>query len=170
MSAHRFSVLKELSLLSSLIRGLEMYINRGGATPIIFTTSEFTTFLFESIPAIRLLGVKVMLPKSLQEIIRPKVSMRLSKKQTDGNSYLRLDEMLQFDWQVALGNELISPQDFSKLISRARGLIKFHQQYIYVSEQDIERLRKSFEDSHPMTATEMLQAALTENYDRAVIL
>lgn len=170
MSAHRFSVLKELSLLSSLIRGLEMYINRGGATPIIFTTAEFTTFLFESIPAIRLLGVKVLLPKSLQEIIRPKVSMRLSKKQTDGNSYLRLDEMLQFDWQVALGNELISPQDFSKLISRARGLIKFHQQYIYVSEQDIERLRKSFEGSHPMTATEMLQAALTENYDRAPII
>ena len=166
----RFAILKELSLLSSLIRGLEMYINREGATPIVFTIGEFTTFLFDAIPAIRLLGVKVMLPKSLQEIIRPKVSMKISKKQTDGKSYLRLDEMLQFDWQVALGNELISTQQFSQLINKARGLIKFRQQYIYVSEQDIERLRKAFESNHLMTATQMLHAALTESYDRAPII
>lgn len=170
LASQRFTILKELSLLSSLIRGLETYIDRDGATPIFFTLGEFTSFLFDAIPAIRLLGVKVLLPKSLQEIIRPKVSMRLSKKQTDGKSYLRLDEMLQFDWQVALGNEVVSSQEFSQLISRARGLIKFRQQYIYVNEQDIERLRKAFEGNHPMTATQMLQAALTESYDRAPII
>ncbi len=170
MASQRFTILKELSLLSSLVRGLEMYINRDGITPIVFTVAEFTSFLFDAIPAIRLLGVKVLLPKSLQEIIRPKVSMKLSKKQTDGKSYLRLDEMLQFDWQVALGSEVVSSSEFSKLISRARGLIKFRQQYIYVNELDIERLRKAFENEHPMTATQMLQAALTESYDRAPII
>ncbi len=170
MASQRFTILKELSLLSSLVRGLEMYINRDGITPIVFTVAEFTSFLFDAIPAIRLLGVKVLLPKSLQEIIRPKVSMKLSKKQTDGKSYLRLDEMLQFDWQVALGSEVVSSSEFSKLISRARGLIKFRQQYIYVNELDIERLRKAFENERPMTATQMLQAALTESYDRAPII
>jgi len=170
MAVQRFTILKELSLLSSLVSGLEMYINSDGATPIVFTVGEFTTFLFDAIPAIRLLGVKVMLPKSLQEIIRPKVSVKLSKKQTDGKSYLRLDEMLQFDWQVALGGEVVGSQEFTKLISKARGLIKFRQQYIYVSEQDVERLRKAFGNEHPMTATQMLQAALTESYGRAPIV
>ena len=170
MAAQRFKILKELSLLASLIKGLEMYINREGATPIVFTMSEFTSFLFEAIPAIRLLGVKVMLPKSLQDIIRPKVSVKLTKKQSDGKSYLRLDEMLQFDWQVALGDEVVSSQEFSQLISKARGLIKFRQQYIYVDEQDIERLRKAFESTRQMTATQMLQAALSESYDRAPII
>lgn len=170
MAAQRFSILKELSLLCSFVRGLDTYINRNGATPIHFTLGEFSAFLFDMVPAIRLLGVKVMLPKSLQDIIRPKVSMKLSKKQTDGKSCLRLDEMLQFDWQVALGNELMSTQDFQKLISHAQGLIRFRQQYIYVSEQDIERLRKAFEGNRPLTATQMLQAALTESYDRAPII
>ena len=170
MAAQRFKILKELSLLASLIKGLEMYINRDGATPIVFTMSEFTSFLFDAIPAIRLLGVKIMLPKSLQDIIRPKVSVKLSKKQSDGKSYLRLDEMLQFDWQVALGNELVSSAEFSRLISKARGLIKFRQQFIYVDEQDIERLRKAFESTRQMTATQMLQAALSESYDRAPIV
>jgi len=132
--SQRFSILKELSLLASLIRGLEMYINRDGAMPIVFTPGEFVPFLFETIPAIRLLGVKVMLPRSLQELIRPRVSMKISKKkQSDGKTYLRLDQMLQFDWQVALGDELISPDEFQKLIRRARGLIRFKHQYIYVT-------------------------------------
>ena len=170
MAAQRFTILKELSLLSSLVRGLEMYINRGGDTPIVFTIAEFTTFLFDAIPAIRLLGVKVLLPRSLQNIIRPKVSMKISKKQTDGKTYLRLDEMLQFDWQVALGNDVVSRQKFSELISKARGLIKFRQQYIYVNEQDIERLQKAFDDSHRMTAAQMLQAALTATYNQAPVV
>ncbi len=170
LSAQRFAILKELSLLASLVRGMDTYINGEGGTPIMFTNAEFTTFLFDMIPAIRLLGVKVMLPKSLQELIRPKVSMKISKKQTDGKSYLRLDEMLQFDWQVALGNEVVSREEFQLLIRRAQGLIRFRQQYIYVDEQDIMRLRMAFEGNRPMTATQMLQAALTESFDRARII
>ena len=165
--SQRFAILKELSLLSSLIRGLEQYINRNGSTPVLFTPAEFVPFLFEAIPAIRLLGVKVMLPKSLQELIRPRVSMKISKKQTDGKTYLRLEQMLQFDWQVALGDKLVTPAEFEKLTRRALGLIRFKQQYIYVSEADIAKLTKAFESAHPMSPTEMLQAALTENYGRA---
>ena len=165
--SQRFAILKELSLLASLIRGLELYINHNGAAPILFHSNDFVPFLFETIPAIRLLGVKVMLPKSLQELIRPRISMKISKKQTDGKNYLRLDELLQFDWQVALGNDLISPAEFQELILRASGLIRFKQQYIYVSEADIVRLRKALESNHPMSPTQMLQAALTESYDRA---
>ena len=163
----RFAILKELSLLSSLIRGLEQYINRNGSSPVLFTPAEFVPFLFEAIPAIRLLGVKVMLPKSLQELIRPRVSMKISKKQTDGKTYLRLDQMLQFDWQVALGDKLVTPTEFEKLTRRALGLIRFKQQYIYVSEADIAKLTKAFESARPMSPTEMLQAALTESYGRA---
>ena len=170
MAAQQFSILKELSLLNPFVQGLDMYINRHGVTSIVFTMGEFSSFLFNIIPAIRLLGVKVMLPNSLHDIIRPKVSMKLSKKQTDGRSYLRLDEMLRFDWQVALGNEVMSIQDFQHLVSHARGLIRFRQQYIYVSEQDIERLRKTFQDSRPLTARQMLQAALTEQFERAPII
>ena len=165
--SQRFAILKELSLLSSFICGLEQYINRNGATPVLFTPAEFVPFLFEAIPAIRLLGVKVMLPKSLQELIRPRVSMKISKKQTDGKTYLRLDQMLQFDWQVALGDKLVTPAEFEKLTRRSLGLIRFKQQYIYVSEADIAKLTKAFESARPMSPTEMLQVALTESYGRA---
>ena len=165
--SQRFAILKELSLLASLVHGLDVYINHNGASPILFTSGEFVPFLLNTIPAIRLLGVKVMLPKSLQNLIRPRVSMKISKKQTDGKTYLRLDKLLQFNWQVALGDELITPEEFQRLIHRACGLIRFKQQYIYVSEADIVRLTKATDSSQPMQPTAMLQAALTESYGQA---
>ena len=167
MESHRFTILKELSLLSALVSGLEEYINTDGRNPIAYNTQQFVPLLFETIPAVRLLGVKVVLPKSLQQIIRPKVSMKLSKRQNDGKTYLRLDQMLQFDWQVALGDTLITSAEFGELVSRASGLIRFKEQYIYVSAEDIERLTKALSSDRPMTATEMLQTALTESFDKA---
>ena len=167
MENHRFTILRELSLLSALVSGLEDYINDDGKTPITYTSQQFVPLLFETIPAVRLLGVKVVLPKSLQHLIRPKVSMKISKRQNDGKTYLRLDQMLQFDWQVALGDNLISPAEFEELTRHALGLIRFKEQYIYVSAEDIERLTKALSGDHPMSPTEMLQAALTESYGKA---
>lgn len=165
----RFSILKELSLLASFITGLEAYINSNGSSPLFFKPAEFVPFLFETIPAIRLLGVKVMLPKSLSELIHPRASMRISKKQNDGKTYLRLDEMLQFDWQVALGNELVSLDEFLEMTRNAEGLIRFKQHYIYVTEADIAKITKAIEGRHPMSPSEMLQSALAESYESAKV-
>ncbi|MCR4665472.1 MAG: DEAD/DEAH box helicase [Paludibacteraceae bacterium] len=165
----RFEALKELSLLTPFIRGLEQHINTEAKRPIYFTQGEFVPFLLDVLPAIRLLGVKVLLPQSLKKLIRPKVSVRLGKKQTDGSSYLRLDDMLRFDWQVALGDELITPEEFLKLARNASGLIRYKQQYIYMSEADIKRLSKALSESPLLSRTQLLQAALTESYDGAHI-
>ena len=165
----RFAILKELSLLASFINGLETYINCNGSSPLLFTSGGFVPFLFETIPAIRLLGVKVILPKSLKELIRPRTSMKIAKKQNDGQTYLRLDEMLQFNWQIALGNELVDPEKFFEMTRHADGLIRFKEHYIYVTEADIAKLTKALKGSRPMSPAEMLQSALTESYGAAKV-
>lgn len=165
----RMVALKELSQLSLYIHGLEQYINDNGEQPIHFTRGEFVPFLLESLPTIRLLGVRVLLPTSLKELVRPKISVRLAKKETDGSSYLRLDDMLCFDWQVAIGDEFITPEEFLRLTQRASGLIRFKQQYIYLSETDILRLKKALTDTLKLSSTQLLQAALTESYEGAPI-
>ncbi|MDT8373851.1 MAG: SNF2 helicase-associated domain-containing protein, partial [Bacteroidales bacterium] len=99
----RFKILQSLSLLSPFIKGLDMHINSGGSQPIIFDVSEFAPFLMEMLPAVRLLDIKIMLPKSLQELIRPKATVKL-RRNAEQQGYVRLDDLLSFDWQVALGD------------------------------------------------------------------
>lgn len=165
----RFSILKELSLLSVLVEGLNDYINRNAATPIEFDGESFTPFLLKSIPAIRLLNIKIMLPKSLQQLLRPKATLRLTKKSGNEGSFIRLDDLLTFDWQVAVGDEVLSPDVFKKLLKKASGLIKFKQNYIYVDPADIEKLHKAFMETPNLSRAQLLQAALTEEFDAAPI-
>ena len=165
----RFSILREISLLSSLVDGLDEYINDNAQNPILFDLKTFAPFLTKIIPAIRMLGIKVLLPKSLQNLIRPRPSMLLSKKATDGVSYLRIDQLLVFDWQVALGDELLSEKEFMQLMKKARGLIKFKNNYIYVQDSDLERLQKAFSSTKSLSAGQILQAALSETYYKAKV-
>lgn len=109
--ACRYQILKDMDLLSSLVTGMEDYMDSEGRTPISFTAETFAPFLLEAIPAMRLLGARVILPKSLQHLIRPKKTLRLKKKEegaAHAPSLLSLEDMLDFDWQIALGDERIS--------------------------------------------------------------
>jgi len=165
----RLDILRDISQLSTLVNGLETYLAQEAEKPIILDNATFTRFLIQAVPAMRLLGIKLMLPKSLQQLLRPRPSVKLSAKSNDGSSFLRLDQLLQFSWQVAIGDELITPEEFNALVGRAEGLIKFKQQYIYVTADDLKRIEKTFNARNEMTTARMLQAALSEEYNSAKI-
>lgn len=163
----RFKILQTLSLLSPFIRGLDTHINLGGNQPILFDIKEFSPFLMEVLPAVRLLDIKIMLPKSLQDLLRPKTSVKLKRNETQG--FVRLDDLLSFDWQVALGDTLISPEEFKKLLKNATGLFRFKESYIYVSEAEMEKINKFFNSDKTLNSYQLLQTALSEEFDGAPI-
>lgn len=164
----RFKILQSLSLLSSFIKGLDNYINTETREPIRFDISEFSPFLVNIIPAIKLLDIQVLLPKSLQHLLKPQASLKLKRKSVN-QGYVRLDDLLAFDWQVALGDVLVSPEEFKKLMKNASGLFRFKEHFIYVSEEEIEKLKKLFESERELNSYELLQAALAEEFNGAKI-
>ena len=168
-SKERFDILKDLSLLSSLVGGLERYLAHEARQPMSLGNREFVTFLFEVMPAMKLLGIKLLLPKSLQTILRPRPSVKLSAKQNDGKSFLRMDQLLQFDWKVAVGDNLVDAEEFERLVGHAEGLIRFKQQYIYVSAEDLKKIEKTFASQREMTPARMLQVALSGEYKGAKV-
>jgi len=168
-SKERFDILKDLSLLSSLVGGLERYLAHEARQPMSLGNREFVTFLFEVMPAMKLLGIKLLLPKSLQTILRPRPSVKLSAKQNDGKSFLRMDQLLQFDWKVAVGDDLVDAEEFARLVGHADGLIRFKQQYIYVSAEDLKKIEKTFASQREMTPARMLQVALAGEYKGAKV-
>jgi len=165
----RFEILRMLSLLSPFVRGLDTHVNTGGTHPIRFGMREFSPFLMEILPAIRLLDVKVLLPKSLQQILRPQTSVRLKKRSGEPQGHIRLDDLLSFDWQVALGEHLVSPEEFARLMKSAGGLFRFRERYIYAGERELEMLYKRIGGSKEPSPHELLQAALSEEYEGAPV-
>ncbi|HTN38686.1 MAG TPA: DEAD/DEAH box helicase [Arachidicoccus sp.] len=158
----KFEVLKSLSLLSHFITGLDAHINANGATSLLMNNETFTHFLMQMVPVIQLLNIDILLPKSLQAILKPKASVKI--KANPGASYLKLDQLLDFDWQIAIGNSILNEADFKKLLKKSDGLIKYKSQYIYVNKEDLQKLHAHFNQSRDLSSFELLRTALSGDY------
>lgn len=159
----RYEVLQSLTQLSSFITGLDEYINSSGEKEIVMQNETFSPFLMTMIPAIELLDISILLPKSLQEILRPKSSIKV-KKNKHAKSFIRLDQMLDFEWQIAIGDTLMNEDEFKKLLKKSDGLIKFKKNYIYVNKEELEKIYKHFTNTKELSAFQMLRAALSGEY------
>lgn len=163
----RFEIIQSLSLVSHFIEGLDLMINTSGKNKIVMNTKVFSQFLFQMVPAIELLDIEVLLPKSLKHILKPKATIAIRKK--SGPASLRLDALMDFDWKVAIGDELMGMAAFKKLVKQAEGLIHFKSQYIYVEKEELERLHKYFTTEKQITRYQLLQSALSEEYEGSPI-
>lgn len=165
----RFRILRSFTLISGLLEEVNRYISAGAEHPIHYTGDSFLPFLQHIIPAVRMLGIRVFIPKALQDIIRPKATLSLKRKTGDTKGFLTLADLFAFDWEVALGNEILSMDEFTKLQEKADGLIKFKQRYIYADADTLQKLHEAFTRTDRLTPAQLLQAALSEEYESAPV-
>ncbi|WP_294287622.1 SNF2-related protein [uncultured Chryseobacterium sp.] len=164
---YRSDILQTMAAMSDFIPGLEQCINSKGQYLIVMDHVSFTPFLFRMIPIISLLDVEVLLPKSLQDILRPKPSVKVKAK--PGRSFLSLEEMLSFDWQVAVGDTVMDEEEFKKILDKSDTLIRYKSQYMYVGKEELEKLHRHFSSGQELSSREILHAALSGEYQGAKI-
>lgn len=165
----KLEVVARLSALTDYLPDLHGYIMSDGEKPITFDSRSFVPFLFKTLPLMRLLGVEVAMPKSLHELISPKVSVKVDRKGNDGRTYLRLDDLLTFNWEIALGDILVSVDEFNNIMTRAGELIKFKGRYIYASPEELEKMRKQLAKCGKLSSQELLAIALSKSYRDAPV-
>ncbi|WP_294221880.1 SNF2-related protein [uncultured Chryseobacterium sp.] len=164
---YRSDILQTMAAMSDFIPGLEQCFNSRGKDLIVMDHVSFTPFLFRMIPIISLLDVEVLLPKSLQDILRPKPSVRVKTK--PGRSFLNLEQMLSFEWQVAVGDTVMDEEEFKKILDKSDTLIRYKSHYIYVGKEELEKLHRHFSSGQELSSREILHAALSGEYQGAKI-
>jgi SNF2 family DNA or RNA helicase/uncharacterized Zn finger protein len=168
-SDEQFSALKDLQLLSHYMPGLDEIIASKGKRKLQYSTQTFSEVLTAILPAIRLFGIQTLLPKSLQHLLRPQLSMALTMAKGKNTSHLFLTELLDFDWRVAMGGTLISKEEFMRLAKQSNGLIKIRDEYVLMGEEDIEKIIKKLTAPARPKAFSLLQAALSGDYEGAPV-
>lgn len=158
----RFEILSSVTQLSPFMQGLDAYINTKGDELMKMNMDTFAPFLFEIIPAIQLLDIDILLPKSLQHILKPKATVKVKAK--PGKSFLRLDQLFDFDWQVAIGDTVMGEVEFKKLLKKSDGLIKYKSQYIYVNKEELEKIHRHFTKDDKMDSFQLLRTVLSGEY------
>jgi uncharacterized Zn finger protein len=167
--ARRMAVLQTVALLSEFHPPLAGYVRSGAREPLPLDLSELPAFLFEALPAIRLLGIRALLPKSLDRLLRPRLSMQIKATATASPSFLKADQIFSFDWQVALGEQMLTPKEFERLLGQATGVVRFKGEYAYLDPAAIEQLRQQLAKPPRLSAQDLLRVALAGSFEGAPV-
>ncbi len=168
-SAKQFAALKDLQLLTNYIPELSETIASKGIKKLSYSSETFSEVLTSILPAIRLFGIKTLLPKSLQHLLRPQVTLSLSAKEKN-KTFFSLDSLLSYDWRIAMGNTFLTQEEFVKLATQTTGLVKIRDQYVMMNQEDIEKIIKKLTQPSAPKSFALLQAALSEDYEGAPVL
>ncbi|WP_422413214.1 MULTISPECIES: SNF2-related protein [unclassified Endozoicomonas] len=172
LSETKVSVLTDLALLADYMPAIEqLYQTQKKHRPLHYTLQAFTPIFRETLPALQMLGIQLVLPKRLQKLVYPQLSLSLSKSDSDNAvSYMNLDQLLQFNWQVALGDQRIEVNEFNQLLQGADGLVKMLDQYVMLDDSKLQQLLKKLDNlPETLSRTDLLKAGLSGELDGAKV-
>ncbi|MFK7924260.1 MAG: SNF2-related protein [Bacteroidia bacterium] len=162
----RLDILRDIAMLVPHFPDLNQLVADKGVEPLRYNSQAFVPILLQIMPIIELFGIKVLMPKALQKLLRPASNLMLEGEDgmVKASSIISLEEMLRFRWQVAIGDQSYSAEAFRKLLQKYRGIVKLNDQYVHLDEKEVEKLLQAIENPPELNAQELLQAALTEEY------
>ncbi|MCK5029459.1 MAG: hypothetical protein KAR57_07490 [Bacteroidales bacterium] len=165
------SLFQSLASLSRDFPAIKPLISSSGAERLMFDADSFAEVLLRILPLVKLLGIRILLPNSLKSLARPKASLKLDGKNSDstGKSYLNLDEMLQFEWQIAIGDKTIPINEFKELVKNVSGVVNIKGEYILIDQKEIQTLLNNLDEDKEFSRVDLLQSALSEEYQEAKI-
>ena len=95
--------------------------------------------------------------------------MSIKRKPNSENGFLSLSDFFDFNWAVALGDDVVTLDEFSKLHKEAGGLIKYKQHYMYIDADLLKKLHDAFLKPERLSPAQLLQVALAEEYNSAPV-
>ncbi|MDR0785104.1 MAG: DEAD/DEAH box helicase [Treponema sp.] len=144
----RIDVLKAPTALAHYLPELGMMASHASVS---LSEDRLVDFLDNAANIIARLGIEVVFPKNLRRELKPRLALSVNKnKQGHGLlSYMNLDEILDWKWQVAIGEQTLTDTEFAALIKQKRALVKFRDQFIRIDAEELARLFKYAEKSAP---------------------
>ena len=160
----RQDVARQLTIAGEYIPVLSKLLRHKGTMLAKLDAAAVGKVLSEGRQICELLGIRVTVPKALKQLARPVVSLAARTREGQGEkvSYLNLAEMLQFAWQVSLGEQNITREEFLELASAAEGVVKFREQYVMLDPGAVQKILEQLEAPLPqLSSMGLLQASLT---------
>ena len=169
----RLGFLRDLAMLSDFFPQISFLVASKGEEPLLFDSKEFVPILFKILPTIQLFGIKILLPKALRKLLRPKMSMQIESEESGmvkgKKSIINIEEMLGFEWKIAIGDRLVTEAEFMRLVTQFSGIVKLNDEFVFFDENEIRSLIDKLENPPDMNGHQLLQIALTEDYQGAKV-
>lgn len=114
-------------------------------------------FLRDDVATLQAFGFDVILPAWLKSLTATKMRVSLSAS-TNRKSVAGLDDIIQFNWQVALGDGTLSHADFMKIVEEEREFIRVGNEWFRVDATWTAQIREIIDraQSEKLTVRDLL--------------
>ncbi|MCR2804318.1 DEAD/DEAH box helicase [Paenibacillus soyae] len=116
-----------------------------GRLRLALTEQEAWTFLEHDSIALLEAGIPVLLPAWWEAVRSRKLRLKAKMKNSvgsSGESLFGLDQIVQFDWKLALGNVDLSENEFLKMAEENRRLFRIGDEWVHLDPQDVAQIKQ----------------------------
>ncbi|MBN2737332.1 MAG: SWIM zinc finger family protein [Spirochaetales bacterium] len=161
----KMGLLRDLSLLATYLPVVNLFLKNQGRM-MTLAAENFVQQWFKALPVFKTLGIKTLLPKVLQNIFIPQLTLKATAVKSDQSvSYINLEQLLQFNWTVALGNQHVSPEELVSLSQKYKGLVRFKDKYVIIDDQELENIIQKSQKEIKMSPLDILKINLTQEFE-----
>lgn len=118
--------------------------------------------------------IEVILPKELINIVVPRASINAKVKASrtqeladifnnSSSTKMSLDDILDFSYEIAIGNDKISVEEFNKLVENSTGLIKYKNKYVLIDKEESKKIFEQIAKANfkSMSRMELIHASMS---------
>ncbi|MGC8657303.1 MAG: DEAD/DEAH box helicase [Thermoplasmata archaeon] len=139
-------LLEDIAKASKYFSELEKSLEGSMPQTISISTVQFYKFLRETVPILEERGFGVFLPSFIQKPERIGIKVRVKSSNTGSSKGLmNLDNILEYDWSVAIGDKTISKYEFKRLVELKLPIINIKGKWIELKTEDVEKAINFFE-------------------------
>ena len=123
--------------------------------------------------------IEVVLPKELVNIVIPRASINAKVKtartkelkdifNNASASTISLDDILDFSYEIAIGNEKISLEEFNELVKNNNGLIKYKNKYVLIDQDESKKIFEQVAKANfkSLSRMELIHASMSGQLDQ----
>jgi len=110
---------------------------------------RLVSFLDSAAALLARLGISITLPKSLAKELKPRLVIKGSSSGTSLTSYLNLNALQDFEWQVAIGDKAMTLKEFEKLVKQKQAMVRFKDGFVKMDPEVFARLLKKAKEAAP---------------------
>ena len=123
--------------------------------------------------------IEVVLPKELTNIVVPRASINAKVKaeragdlsdiiNSNSTGKLSLDDILDFSYEISIGDEKLTLEEFKKLTEENNGLIKFKNKYVLVDKDESKKIFEQIVKTNlkSMSRMELIHASLSKQFEQ----
>lgn len=160
--ADRLAILSVFESLAVYCNELRAVLDSKGK-PATLPKDGLRDFLFDAVPSLELLGARVMLPKSLSNLLKPKLSVSMSG--STGKGMITKESVGSFDWKVSLGERVLTKEEFEAVMAHVGEVIPFNDEFVYLDPEVLRKLKAKVDFMESAGYLDMMKAVYTGELD-----